>query len=159
MRKSFKVICIILILVVVFLGWQVSKDPPIMFMCESFYKLFTSRLTGGYGGISKWGRTCDVRFDYDTSPLIEYKRRMRLVKSLEEQMPCKEGVWIGMVVTKLGDIYEIHFPIKKGTENDAQTVTTMRSLANYLSTDVFDSQPVEIHISDFFFNTIRVVTQ
>jgi hypothetical protein len=50
-------------------------------------------------------------------------------------------------------------PIKKGVENDAEFATTMRFIANDLSTNVFNSQPVDMHLCDEFFNTIRVVTQ
>jgi len=152
------VIGIIVFLIVVFVGWQASKDPSTMFTCETIYKTISGGWTGKRVGHSTWGRGCEVRFEYDTFPDIEFQRRMRFVKFLEENLPCGDGLWQGIVVTKFGIMYQIHFPIKNGMEND-ETVTDLRFMANELSTKVFDSQPVDIHGCDTFFNTIRVVAQ
>lgn len=159
MRKPFKVIGIIVILVVFWVGWQVSKDPSPTFTCVLLYKGIRGMLTGKHLSINKWGEGCYLIFEPDIFPDSVSLRRMdRLVEYLRKNMPCRE-IYGGLVVKKVGDRYEFHFPIKNGMENDAQTVRDMRVIAKDLSTNVFDSQPVDVHLSNEYFNTIRVVTQ
>jgi hypothetical protein len=113
-RKSFKIIGIILILAVVFVGWQASKDPATMFECATIYKTISGIWTGKRVSLSDWGRSCGVRFEYDTFPDIESNRRIRLIRYLEKRIPCREeGIGIALVVTKTGNTYEVHFPLKK----------------------------------------------
>ena len=52
--------------------------------------------------------------------------------------------------------YEFLFPVKKGGEMDQNAVSGFKAIAMELSARVFDSQPVEAHMCDEFFKTLRV---
>lgn len=60
-------------------------------------------------------------------------------------------------LTKSGSTYECRVPIKKGLENDQESLQQMKAMAQQLSRDVFNNAEVDIHMCDDELNTIRVV--
>lgn len=62
-----------------------------------------------------------------------------------------------MILKRKGALYQLYIPVKKGAENDPEQTGKFQDLANTLSDTVFEFQPVEIHMSDGFFNTLKVV--
>ena len=106
-----------------------------------------------------WCPCCGVRFDYSLERTVENQRSKQFIQYLKKILSCEHGAWMRIVVNKIGNTYQIHWPIKKGMENDEKFVTAFKSMAKELSTNVFDMQPVNINLSDEFSNTVRVVTQ
>lgn len=141
-------------IILVLVAWELYNDPQIKFSVMTRYKAMSQGAT-----IDMWGPNCWIRFDYCVSTPAESERKSRFIKYLKETLPPIEGGWRAVVVAKLGDTYEIHLPIKKGVENDFFWLISMRSTADELSTKMFDAKPVEWHLCDLSFNTIRVVTQ
>lgn len=58
---------------------------------------------------------------------------------------------------KQGRTYSVRFVIKKGLDQDRETIDVMRLLAARLSAEVFYSAPVDIHLCDENLATVRVV--
>lgn len=58
---------------------------------------------------------------------------------------------------KQGRTYSVRIVIKKGVDQDRETIELMRLLAAHLSAEVFYSAPVDIHLCDENLATVRVV--
>lgn len=97
-----------------------------------------------------------VRFDYDVSQPEEAARAKKLVDYFKAAMPDND-LWYGMIVSRLGNTYQVFFPIKQGIENDFVTMLQMKALVNDISTKVFGGGSVDLHLCDTNFNTVRVV--
>jgi DNA-directed RNA polymerase subunit RPC12/RpoP len=61
-------------------------------------------------------------------------------------------------LTKTGSTYEYHVVVKKGVEQDQDSVRGFRMMAGQMSRDVFNGAEVDIHLCDDYWNTLRVVT-
>ena len=97
-----------------------------------------------------------VRFDYDVKSPEEAVRAKKLVDYFKAAMPDKD-LWYALVVDRLGNTYQVFFPIKQGIENDFVMMLQMRALVNDISAKVFDGGSVDLHLCDMNFNTVRVV--
>jgi len=58
---------------------------------------------------------------------------------------------------KTGTTYEFRIVIKKGLEQDDDTIDIMKIFTTELSENVFDGANVDIHLCDDAFKTLRVV--
>lgn len=97
-----------------------------------------------------------VRFDYDMKSPNEATRAKKLVDYFNAAMPDKD-LWYAVVVGRLGNTYQVFFPIKQGIENDFVMMLQMKALVNDVSSKVFDGSSVDLHLCDMNFNTVRVV--
>ncbi len=97
---------------------------------------------------------CSYDTVYARLDRTEGERRNNLVKFFKfGDSPLTSNV----ILKRKGAVYQIYIPVKKGAENDPGEVGKFQDLANTLSDTVFEFQPVEIHMSDDFFNTLKVV--
>lgn len=60
-------------------------------------------------------------------------------------------------LAKAGTTYAFRMIIKKGLENDQDTIDTMQFLAAEISSSVFSNKALDIHLCDENFETLRVV--
>jgi hypothetical protein len=60
-------------------------------------------------------------------------------------------------IHKSGDIWEFRVVVKQGYEKDEKNVEIFKKIAVELSKDVFKGVPVDIHLCDPYFKTLRVV--
>ena len=60
-------------------------------------------------------------------------------------------------LAKSGKTYQFRIVVKTGLENDADVVKNMKLFAGQISEDVFKGAPVEIHLCDPKFRTLRTV--
>jgi len=60
-------------------------------------------------------------------------------------------------IRKPGKTYELSLVIKKGLEQDPETIDSMEQLGLELSRDVFGDGPVDVHLCDDRMRTLRVV--
>ena len=60
-------------------------------------------------------------------------------------------------INKTGNTYEFRMVIKTGLERDQEVIDLMKLWTSELSTDVFDGNPVDIHLCDDQLKTLRVV--
>ncbi|MGN6568817.1 MAG: hypothetical protein ACTHJ0_12725 [Flavipsychrobacter sp.] len=58
---------------------------------------------------------------------------------------------------KSGNTYEVSVVVKKGLELDQQYMDVLKKYAAYISHDVFNNAPLEIHVCDNHLKTLRVV--
>lgn len=63
----------------------------------------------------------------------------------------------GVQIRKEGKYYQFRMVAKKGIELDSVFITGLKELCKELSENVFKGNPVEIHICDDYFETVRVV--
>ena len=163
MSKVTKIIVILLALVVGRIVWEIKYDPSLNMTFYIAYKYAQQDLFGGENftqGV--WGRGCDIVFEYNAWAPDERDRMGRFENYLEKTWPCEKGTLKGtsraIIVRKSGDTYQIFIPYKKGSDTDPEIVRASKVVANTLSANVFDAQPVDIHMCDDFFNTNRVVS-
>jgi|GEM_PF-5163060 len=67
------------------------------------------------------------------------------------------GDFKSVQLTREGRWYQVRMVVKTGNENDLQFLELVKVFATELSREVFDGQPVEIHLCDPYFKTLRVV--
>ena len=60
-------------------------------------------------------------------------------------------------IKKSGDIWEFRVVVKQGYEKDEKNVEIFKKIAVTLSKDLFKGVPVDIHLCDPYFKTLRVV--
>ena len=60
-------------------------------------------------------------------------------------------------ITKTGNTFEFRMVVKKGIDRDEEFTQIFKSYASELSKNVFDDEPVEIHLCDENLKTLRVV--
>lgn len=97
---------------------------------------------------------CSYDTVYARLDRTEGERRNNLLKFFKfGDSPLTSNV----ILKRKGAVYQIYMPVKKGSENNPEEVKKFQDLANTLSDTVFEFQPVEIHMSDDFFNTLKVV--
>jgi len=60
-------------------------------------------------------------------------------------------------IGKPGKTYEFRVVIKKGLEQDPDTIATMEQWGSELSRAVFGGAPVDVHLCDGLMGTLRVV--
>lgn len=53
-----------------------------------------------------------------------------------------------MRVEKEGSTYAISIPVKKGLEQDSDTISAFKAMARFMSREIFDSMPVDLHMCD-----------
>lgn len=83
-------------------------------------------------------------------------------KKLGDYM-VKEGFYDGtkksVELDKSGPTYQFRMVVMKEKQNDPATISTMKTVANELSGNVFDNAPTEVHICDDRLRTLHVVKQ
>lgn len=163
MRKVTKIIVILLALVVGYVVWETKYDPRLNITFYVAYKYAQESLFHGQQfHTEEWGRGCKVIFEYNSLAPDEWERKRRYINYLEKVWPCEkgksEGISQAIIVRKNGKTYQIFIPFKKGSDTDPEIVGAAKEVANDLCGNVFDSQPVDIHMCDDFFNTNRVVS-
>jgi hypothetical protein len=57
-----------------------------------------------------------------------------------------------------GEVYELHFPVSDGTDQDDKGLVDFMLLGLGLSEQVFRGQPVDIYLCDQNMKTLRVLT-
>jgi len=67
------------------------------------------------------------------------------------------GNTVSVQIDKTGKTYEFRMVVKKGIEKDPEYIEIAKLMAYALSEDVFNGSPVDIHLCDPYFETIRVV--
>jgi hypothetical protein len=60
-------------------------------------------------------------------------------------------------IEKSGNIWEFRMVVKQGYEKDEKVVENMKEVAAELSKNVFEEAPVDVHLCDPYFKTLRVV--
>jgi hypothetical protein len=68
-----------------------------------------------------------------------------------------DGSQKSVQIHKSGDIWEFRVVVKQGYEKDEKNVEIFKKIAVELSKDVFKGVPVDIHLCDPYFKTLRVV--
>ncbi len=61
-------------------------------------------------------------------------------------------------LTKEGSIYQLRMVTKKGSEEDLSLLQSTGMFAAYISQDVFNKAPVEVHLCDGRLKTLKVIT-
>ena len=92
---------------------------------------------------------------YDSANVTKYDAN-KLVEYLDKHQINEGNIFI---LNKSGKTFEFKIIIKKGLEQDQETITAMKLLAASISNDAFNGSPVDIHLCDDKFNLIRVVLQ
>ncbi len=68
-----------------------------------------------------------------------------------------EGDAKSVQLTKEKDVYEFRAVIKKEYINNAEYEKIFKEFDDLVSKDVFDSKPVEMHLCDQYFTTVKVI--
>lgn len=76
---------------------------------------------------------------------------------LEENGFFSDGDRISIQLDKEGTSYLFRIVIKKGLENDEETIEIMKLISAELSQNVFNNESVDIHLCDEYFETLRTV--
>ena len=71
-----------------------------------------------------------------------------------------DGDMLGMVfqLAKKNDVYIVRTPTLEETENDDEVLSIFKDVAIEISTDVFNKMPVEMHMCNMKFETIKIVS-
>lgn len=157
MGKVTKIIIIIVVLAVGYVVWEIKYDPQANFGFYNLRQLMKARFLGDNFKMGFWGKNCQIAYEYDSWGSSEFNRTRRFEDYLLKNIPCAEGGWRAVMVRKSGKTYEILVPFKKGADTDPEILKAAKVIARDLSINVFESQPVDIHMCDDFFNTNRVV--
>lgn len=118
-----------------FTGCGMQKDPARldkMLRCDGGRLYYSSVIT--YGEARK---------------MVDYLARYKFFKY---DNPNKSAQ-----LTKNGNIYQFRIVGVEGKENDAYYIDVVKLLATDISKEVFDGAPMEIHLCDKQFNTLRAV--
>ena len=83
----------------------------------------------------------------------EQTRRNRLVRLVN----CADPNPPGIILNKHKDRYALFVPVIKGKEGDSLTLKAIKDYGDSLSDVIFDNHPVEIHVTDEFMNTLKVI--
>ena len=128
-----------------------ARDEPTTRRTQS--RASTARHNGGIFS-SSWDYKNGCRVIYDRS--VTKTEAKRLGDYLESQ-----GVFDGdtktFKIVKSGKTYEFRAVIKKGLEQDPEAIEGMKLMALELSQAVFGNAPVDVHLCDEGFETVRVV--
>jgi hypothetical protein len=92
---------------------------------------------------------------YDSAKVTKYDAE-KLVEYLDKAGYTENKAFI---LNKTGKTFEFKIPIKKGLDQDQETIVGMKLLASEISNKVFNGSPCDIHLCDDKFNLIRVVLQ
>lgn len=136
-------------------------DPGVQFAVDtSIIAMYDAQAATGKIAIENSRETGSVIFfSYDQEQAAkensEVERRKRFV-SFKMAGDSQRGPSHLKVIKQAGH-YLVFVPVLKGTENDDETSFLMTNLANNLSQKVFDDRPVDIHLSDAFFNSLKVI--
>jgi hypothetical protein len=90
------------------------------------------------------------------TPTVTYEEAMKLEGFLVN-LKFNEGNRKTIQVNRNDKIYELKLVIKKGMEQDEQTIYAMKYLSQSISESVFNNKEVDIHLCDERLNTLRVV--
>lgn len=91
---------------------------------------------------------------YTTAVSKEDAQRLRDV--LVESKICGDTP-ISMQITKSGKMLQFRFVVKPGADKDESQIPTVQAMGAMLSSVVFGGAPLEIHLCDDHFKTLRVV--
>lgn len=93
---------------------------------------------------------CDL---YCTSSVSEAEAT-KLAKFLEDDDWSQKS---SVQLNKTGDTYEFRISVKKGLDNDQETIDTFKEFGLELSKEVFAGGKVDVHLCDDNLQTLRVV--
>lgn len=119
---------------------------------------------------------CDIKFKtLHRFPGFNYGKRLLLgndilyfKESVNEELANKLGKelqaetffqnkGLSVQLLKSNDTYQLKYPIKTGMEKDQDYINIVKQFISQLSPRVFDGKPLEIHLCNDFFETLRVV--
>ena len=83
----------------------------------------------------------------------EQTRRNRLVRLVN----CADPNPPGIILSRHQDRYALFVPVIRGKEGDSLILKAIKDYGDSLSDVIFDNHAVEIHITDEFMNTLRVI--
>jgi hypothetical protein len=76
---------------------------------------------------------------------------------VKQEFFTNDGNGISAQLNKTADIYEFRMVVKEGSEEDQDTIDTMKLFAYDLSQDVFNGESLNIHLCDETLTTLKVV--
>lgn len=68
-----------------------------------------------------------------------------------------DGTPKSIQLIKPDDTYTIRFVIKKGLEKDDNIIDSLKQISAFVSSDIFDEEPVDVHICNNAFETISEI--
>ncbi len=160
-KRTLLHITVALLIIVPLPLFKYLYDPGTQFAVDtSIIAMYDAQAATGKIAIENSRETGSVIFfSYDKEHAAketqEAERRKKLV-SFRMAGDAQRGPSHLKVIKQAGH-YLVFIPVFKGTENDPETLFRMTDLANNLSANVFDDQPVDINLTDAFFNSLKVI--
>ncbi|HEX4072838.1 MAG TPA: hypothetical protein VHX68_16785 [Planctomycetaceae bacterium] len=108
-------------------------------------------------GATNYGTRLKVnQSDLYYTSAVSKEDAQRLRDVLVESKICGDKQ-ISMQITKSGKMLQFRFVVKPGSDKDESQIPTVQAMGAMLSSVVFGGAPLEIHLCDDHFQTLRVV--
>ena len=108
-------------------------------------------------GATNYGMRLKVnQADLYYTSAVSKEDAQRLRDVLVESKICGDKP-ISMQITKSGKMLQFRFVVQPGADKDESQIPTVQAMGAMLSSVVFGGAPLEIHLCDDHFQTLRVV--